>query len=93
MKTLLRKYPVMLMTGYFLAAWLFEMAGGADLVPPCLWKSMFNASCPGCGLNSAGELLMVLDLTGAWLANPLIYIVAPIVGYIVFKEVYNARFN
>lgn len=92
MKTLIRNYPVMIMTGYFLTAWLIEMAGGADLVPPCLWKAMFNAECPGCGLSTAGERLMVLDLTGAWLANPLIYIAAPIVGYVVFKEVYKNIF-
>lgn len=83
----------MILTGYFLVAWVVELEGGVDITPPCLWKAMFNAKCPGCGISTAGERMMVLDLTGAWLANPLIYIVAPIVGYMVFKEVYNARFN
>lgn len=81
----------MILAGYFLAAWLVELAGGVDITPPCLWATLFETECPGCGLNTAGKKLMGLDLAGAWAANPMIYIAGPGIVYFIYKEVFPVK--
>ena len=39
---------------------------------PCLWKSFFNVTCPGCGLSRAGALLLRCRFSEAVATNVLI---------------------
>ena len=52
---------------------LFEI----DICIPCLWKSIFGISCPGCGMTNAAIKLTELDIIGAYNSNALIFVVIP----------------
>jgi len=46
-------------------------ARAAELVPPCLFRSMTGLPCPTCGSTRAVLALARLDLAGAVALNPL----------------------
>lgn len=45
---------------------------GAGL--PCPWRLLTGTLCPLCGSTRLGERLLHLDLAGAWLANPFVFV-------------------
>jgi len=72
-----------LLGGYFLLSILLKATTPVDITVPCIWKSLFHLSCPGCGLTSAAIDILKLDWAAAWDSNPLVYVVLPaIVGLV-----------
>ncbi len=51
--------------------------GDIDICIPCLWTTIFDVHCPGCGLTTATMSMLRLDFPGAWEANPLAFVVVP----------------
>jgi hypothetical protein len=71
---------------YFLVSCIIKSAGGLDLTIPCLWKSLFGLSCPGCGLTTGFVKLLQLDVTGAFQANKLVFVVLPLAIFFGIKD-------
>jgi len=71
---------------YALVGALLNILLEVNILPPCLWKSLFNISCPGCGLTHAVLSLIQLDFVGAWEANPLVFIVVPAIAFFIWKD-------
>lgn len=69
---------------YIFLSILLRASTGIDLCIPCLWKTLFGLECPGCGLTTAFEKLIQLDIKGAIKNNWLIIIIVPFgLGYII----------
>jgi hypothetical protein len=71
---------------YFAFSILLQMIFSVNIMFPCIWKTLFNHECPGCGLTTALINLLRLDLSGAYRANPLIFIVLPAVIIYIIKD-------
>lgn len=72
--------------GYFLVAIAIHELFHINMLPPCLWKSLFHHSCPGCGLTTAFTKLLHLDFPGAFHSNPLIFIVLVLGIYLISDD-------
>lgn len=69
---------------------LFEI----DILIPCLFTTLFNIHCPGCGITHAFIELLSFNFTDAWHYNPLIFLVFPAgVFYVIkdFKSFYDKK--
>lgn len=75
-----------LVGSYIVASSVLMAATGIDLCIPCLWKSVFGFSCPGCGLTSAFIALLKLNPTEAFYSNPMIFLLLPFGVVIVTKS-------
>lgn len=51
---------------------------------PCLWKALFEVSCPGCGLSRAGALLLHGRVQEALAVN---WLIVPLAAAIVTTRV------
>lgn len=38
---------------------------GIDVCPPCIWNTLFDIHCPGCGFTTALASLLKLDIVGS----------------------------
>ncbi|WP_129019723.1 DUF2752 domain-containing protein [Edaphocola flava] len=45
---------------------------------PCLFKTLFGISCPGCGITRAIGALFQGNVQEAWQYNPLLFFIIPI---------------
>ena len=54
----------------------------AGFYPPCLFKTMFGAPCPGCGSLRAMHQLLHGNVAAAWSLNPTLMIVGPLAAAI-----------
>jgi len=72
---------------YFLLSTILHATTGVDICIPCLWKSIFEIECPGCGLTTAFISLMKLNLKHAIETNWLILIVLPFGTFYLIKDV------
>ena len=61
---------VVVVAGGLAAAWSRLGPG----FPPCVWKASTGLPCPTCGGTRMGEALLQLDLLGAFLWNPLLFL-------------------
>ena len=50
---------------------------GVGFTIPCVFTTLLDVRCPGCGLTTAAVALAHLDPVTAFDANPLIFVVAP----------------
>jgi hypothetical protein len=50
----------------------------AGFYPPCLFKTIFGAPCPGCGSLRAMHQLLHGNLEAAWVLNKLIVVGLPL---------------
>lgn len=66
---------------YFLFSALLKAFMGIDICIPCLWKTLFGLSCPGCGITSAFTYLLKLDIMNAVKSNWLIIVILPMSIY------------
>ncbi len=57
-----------------------------DILIPCLWKTCFHSECPGCGMTTAFIDLLTLDFVAAFYANPLVFIVLPVLSLYIVKD-------
>lgn len=75
-----------LVTIYFVISLILKMVCNINILIPCLWKTLFNIECPGCGLTTACINLLECDIVGAFNSNPLIFIILPIGIVYIFKD-------
>lgn len=59
----------------------FNKPGESKLLPPCLFNSITNLYCPGCGTTRMFYCLLHLDIYSAFRCNMLAMICLPIIIY------------
>ena len=77
------------MTGlllYFVFSVILKIFTSLDILLPCIWKSVFNFECIGCGLTTAFLKLLHFNITGAFNSNPLIFIIIPSLLYYIITD-------
>jgi hypothetical protein len=67
-----------LVGSYIVFSSVLNLLTGIDICIPCLFKTIFNVECPGCGLTRAFIHLLEFDFVGAYDSNALIFIVLPV---------------
>lgn len=72
--------------GYYFIGLILYIFAKVDILIPCIWNTIFDIKCPGCGLTRAFMHLLSLDFTAAWDSNPLIFIVFPGLSYYIIKD-------
>lgn len=85
-KYLLSNKIMSLVALYFVISLFLKMAFEINILIPCLWKTVFNIECPGCGLTTALIKLLQCNIAGAFDANPLIFIILPIGIIYIYKD-------
>ena len=71
---------------YFGGGLVLMRFAGIDLLPPCVWKLLTGADCPGCGLTTAMLHLLRLDPAAAYASNPLVFLVLPAVAAYLLQD-------
>ena len=56
----------------------------------CLIHRIFGVRCPACGMTRALSYLAHGKLRAAWNHNPLVILIAPLLGYIWGQTLYKA---
>lgn len=83
----LLKNKIMTFLGfYFILLLILKSAFSIDIGLPCLWRSLFDVKCPGCGLTTAFVSLFNLDFEAAFESNWLIYLVIPAAAYFIIQD-------
>lgn len=72
--------------GYYFIGLILYMFAEIDILIPCIWYTLFDIRCPGCGLTTAFIHLLSFDFSAAWGANPLIFIVLPGMSFYIIKD-------
>lgn len=72
---------LVLFIGYYLISIILYVFFEIDILLPCLFKTIFNTACIGCGITKAFIQFLSLDLIGAYQSNPFVYILLPILAY------------
>jgi hypothetical protein len=57
-----------------------------DIFPPCIWTSLWDQKCMGCGMTSAFLELLQGNFQNAWEINPFIFIVLPSISYFIIRD-------
>lgn len=60
-------------------------------MPRCLWKTLTDTDCPGCGSQRMAHALLHGDLRGAWQANAFVLCTLPLVGFLLWLELTCTR--
>ncbi len=76
---------------YFGAGLVLMRFGGIDVLPPCVWKLLTGADCPGCGLTTAMLNLLRLDPAAAYASNPRVFLVLPAVAAYLLQDFLRFR--
>jgi hypothetical protein len=77
---------------YFLFSSVLKLVTDIDICIPCVWKTMFDIQCLGCGLTTAFISLLEFDLMKAYESNWLIYVILPF-GLITLHQDYVKHRN
>ncbi|MDE6812020.1 MAG: DUF2752 domain-containing protein [Muribaculaceae bacterium] len=48
--------------------------------PKCIFRMLTGLECPGCGSQRVAHALLHGDLKGAWVANPLVVVLLPMIA-------------
>ena len=72
--------------GYYFIGLILYVFAEVDILIPCVWHTLFDIRCPGCGLTRAFIHLLSFDFTAAWDSNPLIFIVFPALTYYIIND-------
>jgi hypothetical protein len=62
---------------YFLFSIILYSRTGIDICIPCLWKTLFGWTCPGCGISTATMRILEFNFAGAYQANGFVFVVLP----------------
>lgn len=60
-----------------------------NIMIPCVWKTIFHHNCIGCGLTSASIKIIQFDFTSAYVLNPLIFVVFPLIIIYFITDIYK----
>lgn len=71
---------------YFVLSILLKIGFSINVLVPCLWKTIFDFECWGCGLTTAFINILKLDIASAYTANPLIFVVLPVGMFFIYKD-------
>lgn len=71
---------------YIVFSSVLNLITGIDICIPCVFKTIFNVECPGCGLTRAFIHLLEFDFVGAYHSNALIFIVLPVAFYFLIND-------
>lgn len=63
----------------------------ARWMPKCIWKVATATECPGCGSQRMAHALMHGDLRAAWQANAYALCMLPLVGVMLWLELFRER--
>jgi hypothetical protein len=77
--------PIVILVLYFAIGTAVQMIFGLDIFPPCLYSTLFDTTCPGCGITRASVHLVKFEFSSAWNMNPFIYLIAPFFLFEVFR--------
>lgn len=58
-------------------------------MPRCIWKVATGTDCPGCGSQRMAHALMHGDLRGAWHANAYALCMLPLIGGMLWLELFR----
>ncbi len=72
--------------GYYFIGLILYLFAEVDILIPCIWHTLFDIRCPGCGLTRAFIHLLSFDVAAAWDSNPLIFIVFPGLSYYIIRD-------
>lgn len=74
----LKKHSVIFGIGLIYYLWVVI----TDIYIPCIFRVLTGYKCPGCGIAHMFVAISQFDLSGAFLANPLMFIFLPLWGII-----------
>lgn len=60
-----------------------------NILPPCLWTSLFGVECPSCGMTRSFISLLQLDFQAAWAYNRGIVVVIPLFLFLIGHDIYT----
>jgi hypothetical protein len=72
--------------GYFFISLMMLIFFDINIAIPCLFKSIFGFTCPGCGLTHAFIHLLKMEFQEAYSENNFIFIVAVAGLYFLVKD-------
>ena len=58
---------------YAVTGLLLRAYADINILPPCLYSTLFHVRCPGCGITTATTFILKGHLADAWHTNPLAY--------------------
>ncbi|MFT5102946.1 MAG: hypothetical protein ACI86C_000594 [Candidatus Latescibacterota bacterium] len=85
--------------GYILVSVLVKLFLDIDICIPCIWKTIFGFTCPGCGLTTALIKLAGFEIAEAYKANPLIFVIIPtglvylLIDFVKFKKIKTSLYQ
>lgn len=74
---------------YLLFSCILRATTNIDIGIPCLWKTLFDTSCPSCGLTTSFVCLLRADWLAAWQTNKLIFVVLPAASIYLVKDFWH----
>ena len=63
----------------------------AGFYPPCLFRTIFGAQCPGCGSLRAMHQLLHGNFAAAWALNPMLMIAGPLAAAVTLFTILRNR--
>lgn len=61
-------------------------------MPKCVFKMVTGYDCPGCGSQRMLHSLLHGDLAGAWQANAFLVLLLPVLGIMLFAELFRSKY-
>lgn len=92
----MKKRTVMILA--IVAVLLFVLVYGffdptrVSFFPKCLFHQLTGLQCPGCGSQRALHQLLHLNVAGAFHYNAFMVLCIPLLGFLLFAELFAARF-
>lgn len=77
---------VSLLILYMVISIFMKIVFAIHILIPCIWKTIFDIECPGCGLTTALINVITLHFNEAYQANPFIFVVIPAGVFYLYKD-------